>query len=88
MNVPVRLNAISSYESQQSSPAVRDINVSGHTRHLRLQPYKTSPYPAIPDISVSGCTSHLRRRLRPVYAILPLLLYTVEQETNEKNETK
>ena len=37
--------------------------ISGHTRHLRLRPYKTSPSPAIQDISVSGHTRHLRLRL-------------------------
>ena len=41
MRVQVRLNAISPYQSQQSSPAIRDISVSGHTRHLRLRPYET-----------------------------------------------
>jgi len=45
MKVQVRLNAISSYQSQQSSPAIRDISVSGHTRHLHPRPYKTSPSP-------------------------------------------
>jgi hypothetical protein len=35
MRVPVRLNAISPYQSQQSSPALHDITVPGHTRHLR-----------------------------------------------------
>jgi len=54
MKVQVRLNAISPYQSQQSSPAIRDITVSGHTRHHRLRPYKTSPSPAIQDTSVSG----------------------------------
>jgi hypothetical protein len=54
MKVQVRLNAISPYQSQQSSPAIRDISVSDHTRHLRLRPYKTSPSPAIQDTSVSG----------------------------------
>ena len=63
MNVPVRLNAISSYQSQQSSPAIRDITVAGHTRHLCLRPYKTSPSPTVRDISASGCTRHLRLRL-------------------------
>jgi len=63
MNVPVRLNAISSYQSQQSSPAIRDITVSGHTRHHRLRPYKTSPSPAIQDITVSGHARNLRLRL-------------------------
>jgi len=33
MSVQVRLNAISPYQGQQSSPAIRDIAVSGHTRH-------------------------------------------------------
>jgi hypothetical protein len=46
MKVQVRLNAISPYQSQQSSPAI-----SGHTRHLRLRPYKTPPSPAIRDSS-------------------------------------
>jgi len=32
MKVQVRLNAISPYQSQQSSPAIRDITVSGHSR--------------------------------------------------------
>ena len=32
MKVQVRLNAISPYQSQQSSPAIQDISVSGHTR--------------------------------------------------------
>jgi hypothetical protein len=41
MKVQVRLNAISPYQSQQSSPAIQDISVSGHTRHLRLRPYET-----------------------------------------------
>jgi len=27
-------------------PAIQDISVSGHTRHLRLQPYVISPSPA------------------------------------------
>jgi hypothetical protein len=90
MKVQVRLNAISSYHSQQSSPAIRDITVSGHMRHHHLWPDKKSPSPAIQDISVSGCTRHLCLRLRPVYAILPHLLYTVKQETkqNEMNENK
>jgi len=56
MKVQVRLNAISPYQSQQSSPARQDISVSGHTRHLRLWPYETSPSPAIQDTSVSGHT--------------------------------
>jgi len=51
MRVQVRLNAISPYQSQQSSPAIRGISVSGHTRHLRLRPYKIPPSPAIPDSS-------------------------------------
>ena len=41
MRVQVRLNAFSPYQSQQSSPAIRDITVSGHTRHLRLRPHET-----------------------------------------------
>jgi hypothetical protein len=41
MKVQVRLNAISPYQSQQSSLAIRDITVSGHTRHHQLRPYKT-----------------------------------------------
>jgi len=45
MRVQVRLNAISPYQSQLSSPAIREITVSGHTRQ-HLQPYKT-PSPAI-----------------------------------------
>jgi len=32
MRVQVRLNAISPYQSQQSTPAIQDISVSGHTR--------------------------------------------------------
>jgi len=47
MKVQVRLNAISPYQSQQSSPAIRDISVSGHTRHLRLRPYEIPPSPVI-----------------------------------------
>ena len=62
MKVQVRLNAISSYQSQQSSPAIRDIAVSGHPRHHRLRPSKTSPSPAIQDLSVSGHTRHFRLR--------------------------
>jgi len=46
MRLQVRLNAICPYQSQQSSPAIRDITVSGHTRqhlwlyeaHLRRRP--------------------------------------------------
>jgi hypothetical protein len=33
------------YETSPS-PAIRDITVSGHTRHLRLRPHMTSPPPA------------------------------------------
>jgi len=47
MKVQVRLNAISPYQSQQSSPAIRDITVSGHTRHLRL---RLRPVYAIPTV--------------------------------------
>jgi predicted transposase YdaD len=118
MKVQVRLNAISSYQSQQSSPAIQDITVSVYTRHHRLRLYETSPSqsirditvsvytrhhhlrlyetspsPTIQDISVSSHTRHLRHRaynthlrLRPIYAILPLVLYTVEQETNERTK--
>jgi hypothetical protein len=43
MRVQVRLNAISPYQSLTV--------ISGHTRHLRLRPYKTSPSPAIRDSS-------------------------------------
>jgi len=45
MKVQVWLNGNSPYQSQQSSPAIRDITVSGHTRHHHLRPYKT-PSPA------------------------------------------
>jgi len=45
------------------SPAIRNISVSGHTRHLHLRPYKTSPFPAIQDIFVSGYTKRPRLRL-------------------------
>jgi hypothetical protein len=58
IRVQVRLNNISSDQSQQSSPAIRDITISGHTRHDRLRPYKHCLRPH---------DTHLR--LRPVYAI-------------------
>jgi len=51
MKVQVRLNAISPCQSQPSSPAIRDISVSSHTRHLGLLPYKTPPSPALRDSS-------------------------------------
>jgi hypothetical protein len=78
MNVPVRLNAIRSYQSQQASPAIRDITISGDTRYITvsspmrhhcLWPYKTSRSPTVQGLSVCDCTRHLRLRLRPVYAI-------------------
>jgi len=37
-----------------TSPAILDISVSVHTRHLRLRLYKTSSPLAVQDISVSG----------------------------------
>ena len=54
MRVRVPLNAISRYQSQQLSPAIQDITLCGHTRHLRLQLYMTSPSLAIQDISAQA----------------------------------
>jgi len=96
MRVQVRLNAISPYQSQQSSPAIQDITVSSHTRHLCsgdawhlcLWPYETPPLrPYKP--------SPLRRfeaqfRLRPVYATLPPLatLCGARNKQTHKHDTQ
>ena len=63
------------YETSPS-PAIRDISVCGHSRHLCLRPYKSSLSPTVQDISAYGWDLYMQ------YS--PLLLYTIEQETKWK----
>jgi len=74
MTVQVRLNGISTYQSRQSSAAIHDITITGHTRHHCLRPYTTSPSSAIRAISVSGHKRHLH--LRP-HVTLPHRPYNI-----------
>jgi hypothetical protein len=82
MRVSVQLNAISPYQSLQSSPAVEDITVSGHTRHHRLRPYKTSPQRPYKTSLLRPYETHLR--LRPLYATPSILEETKRGDKHVK----
>jgi len=83
MRVQIRLNAISPYQSQQSSPAIQDITVSGHTRHLRSGHTRHHHSDHMGHLCsghtrlISGGDLHMQHS--------PLLLHSVEQETNKQS---